>query len=75
MDEHSWSAALNWALLNESLDLITQVANKVLLNSTPEQISEMRMFDAVSAFYRSVHNLRMAYGPSAERPKVSLKRV
>ncbi|KAH7662489.1 nuclear pore complex protein Nup85-like protein, partial [Aphelenchoides avenae] len=47
VDEHSWSAALNWALLNESLDLITQVANKVLLSSTPEQISEMRMFDAV----------------------------
>ncbi|KAI1728608.1 nup85 nucleoporin domain-containing protein [Ditylenchus destructor] len=46
--DKEWSTALGWALRNGSTELISHVARKLLVHSSPEQISQMRIFDAMS---------------------------
>uniref|UniRef100_A0A914CAX5 Nuclear pore complex protein Nup85 n=1 Tax=Acrobeloides nanus TaxID=290746 RepID=A0A914CAX5_9BILA len=46
--ESEWSEALCWAIRNETTELVTQVAHKVLLHARPESISQMAMFEQLA---------------------------
>lgn len=48
LQNKEWSSALCWALRNGSIELISQVATKVLYYSNASEIAQMRIFDSIS---------------------------
>lgn len=48
LNDKEWSSALCWALRNGSVELISQVAHKVLYYSEASEIAQMRIFDSIS---------------------------
>lgn len=59
--EKEWSTALSWALRNGSAELIGTVSQKVLCEAKPDQIVQMRIFDAMSDKFLVTRELILLY--------------
>lgn len=61
LKEKEWSTALSWALRNGCAELIGVVSQKVLCEAKPNQIVQMRIFDAMSDKFLVTRELILLY--------------